>query len=56
MHLFALLTMKSMSSASMSMGMPPKLLIASTMKIFPYFLTIFPTSSMGFSMPVVVSE
>ena len=38
------------------MGTPPKLLIASTMKIFPCFLTILPIFSIGLSMPVVVSE
>ena len=56
MHLLALLIMKSMPRPAMSMGTPPKLLIASTMKILPRRLTSRATLSMSLRMPVVVSQ
>ena len=56
MHLFALLTRKSIPSLRMSMGMPPKLLMASTMNVRPRPRIALATASTGFRMPVVVSQ
>ena len=56
MHLLALLMRKSMPSAAMSMGTPPKLLMASTMNVLPWRLTTSATAASGLSTPVVVSQ
>lgn len=56
MHLLALLIMKSMPSAAMSTGTPPKLLIASTISVLPCFFTTAAMSASGLSTPVVVSQ
>ena len=55
-HLLALLIKKSMCSSAMSMAVPPKLLMASTMKTLLCLWTISPISVSGLSMPVVVSQ
>ena len=56
MHLFAEEMRKSMLAAERSTGMAPKLLIASTMYTAPARAATRPISSMGFKMPVVVSQ
>ena len=54
-HVVALLTKKSISSFFISIGTPPKLLIASTIKVMLRPFKTSATSSIGFSRPVVVS-
>jgi len=56
MHLLADETKKSTPALEMESGMPPKLLIPSTMKVAPAARTTRPTSSIGLRMPVVVSQ
>ena len=56
MHLFADETRKSILSLEISIGMAPKLLIASTMKVRPNSATVRPKSATGFTMPVEVSQ
>ena len=55
MHLFALLTMKSMPQSSTGMSMPPKLDMASTMNAAPARLATAPAASMSLTRPDVVS-
>ena len=55
MHLFALLTRKSIPHSCMGISTPAKLDMASTMKILPASLTTLPTASMSLSKPDVVS-
>ena len=55
MHLFALLMIKSIPSSSAGISTPPKLDMASTIKVRPDAFTTPATEAMSFRIPDVVS-
>ena len=55
MHLLALLIRKSMPQSAAGISTPPKLDIASTIKVLPMSFTTFATDSISFRIPEVVS-
>ncbi len=55
MHLLALLMRKSMPQSPTGISIPPKLDMASTIKMRPAFFTTSPTERISLRIPLVVS-
>ena len=55
MHLLALEMRKSMPQSATGISTPPKVDMASTMKVFPACFTTWPTACTSLRMPLVVS-